>query len=239
MKKSIVTPDVTGFPYDIPEEEKVMVDIEATYDPVGDSVAGIKQFILDAGSDSLQTCGGNYEGGIYLQQVPGELAPCLIELLKYKNEIKSYLEIGSAAGGSAYIFNHFFNLNKIVLVDDNKHHWAGLRKGTLKDVNYREIIGRSESEESIRTISDFNMLFDLIMIDGDHSYTNTKLDVTLYLRFLRSGGFLFLHDTVYSPQGNGRVARELKADIGMEFVGEYIAEKGPKLGIALFRKVVA
>ncbi len=236
MKKSTAAPDVTGFPYDIPEEEKVMVDIEATYDPVGDSAVAIKQFILDAGSDNLPTFGGRYEGGIHLQQCPDEISLCLVELLKYKDGIKNFLEIGSAAGGSVFIFDHFFNLENIVLIDDNKHGKHTLRTEILKGIDRQELVGRSDDEAIVDAVTKMDTLFDLIVIDSDHDYKTVKIEVALYLPFLRPGGFLFLHDTVYAPDGDGRVMRELKMDKSVGFIREYIAENGPKCGIVLFQK---
>jgi len=199
-------------------------------------LAEITDFILDSGSDNLPTFGGSYEGGIHLQQCPDEIAPCLVELLKSKDEIRNYLEIGSAAGGSCFIFNHFFPLEKIVLIDDNKHWKHQLRAETLNGINYRELIGRSDDEAVVKSVTDMDTLFDLIVVDGDHSYQSVKVDVSLYLPLLRPGGFLFLHDTVYAPNGDGRVMRELVAQGDMELIAEYVSPEGPKCGIGLLRK---
>lgn len=205
------------------------------YVPTADE---IKQFILDAGSDHLPTFGGTYEGGIHLQQCPDEISPCLVELLKYKDEIKNYLEIGSAAGGSAFIFKHFFPLEKIVLIDDNKHGKHALRAGVLKDIDRQELVGRSGDEAVVDAVTKMETLFDLIVIDSDHDYMNVRVEVALYLPFLRPGGFLFLHDTVYAPQGDGRVMRELAKGSEMELVAEYVSPEGPRCGIGLLRKAV-
>jgi predicted O-methyltransferase YrrM len=199
----------------------------------------IKQFILDAGSDHLPTFGGRFEGGIHSQQCPDEITPCLAEMLKYGDEIKNYLEIGSAAGGSCFIFHHFFPLDKIVLIDDNKHWKHALRADTLKGIERQELVGRSDDEAVVDAVTKMDTLFDLIVIDSDHDYRNVRLEVALYLPFLRPGGFLFLHDTVYSPQGDGRVMRELAASKEMEFIAEYVSPEGPRCGIGLLRKAVA
>ena len=197
----------------------------------------IKQYILNVGSGNLLTFGAR-EGGIYLQQSADEIAPCLVELLKSKSDIKAYLEIGSAAGGTAFIFNHFFDLEKTVMIDDNKLWQSSHRKEVLKDVNYQEIIGRSDDEIVVDTVKSLKILFDIILVDADHSYKGVKSDVTLYLPFLRPGGFLLLHDTVFAPDGDGRVMLELRMDKGVKFIKEYVARDGsPKFGIALFQKV--
>jgi len=239
--------DDSGLVKDIEKESKITVGDKEVEQIDSFKISGsggedvfdaqtIKDFILDAGSDHLPTFGGKFEGGIHLQQVADEITPCLVELLKYKKDIKSFLEIGSAAGGSAFIFNHFFDLETIVLIDDNKHGKHGLRGDVLKGINRQEIIGRSDDESVMNEISNLNVMFDLILVDSEHDYRQVKVEVAAYMPFLKPGGFLFLHDTVYSPDGDGRVVRELKNDIGMEFIDEYVAEEGPKLGIALFRK---
>lgn len=197
----------------------------------------IEQFILSVGQESIGGFGGNIEGGIRLQQVPAEIVPCLYELLKHKDEIKNYLEIGSAAGGSCFVFNHFFPLEKIVLIDNNGLGIQGTRNETLKGIFHQELIGRSDDEFVVGSVMKMGITFDLIVLDSDHSYQNVRLEAALYLPYLRPGGFLFIHDTVYASGGSGRVLRELSEGEDMEFVAEYISDKEPKLGIGLLRKL--
>ncbi len=171
MKKEKIMIDDT----EIPIEGKD-ISFSGVYDPPY-SLALIEQFILDAGSDNLGVFGGKFEGGIHCQHVPDEMASCILAILESGLPIKTYLEIGVAAGGTTFLMNHFFHLEKIILIDDNKHHKAGLRAEVLKNINYREIIGRSDAEESVRIISDLDILFDIILIDGDHSYEGVNGDV--------------------------------------------------------------
>lgn len=197
----------------------------------------IEQFILDAGSANLPAFGGKFEGGIYCQHMPDELAPCILTILESGETVKSYLEIGVAAGGTTFLFDHFFHLEKIILIDENKHYQAGFRAGILNGINCQEIIGRSDAEKSIKMASGLAP-FDIILIDGDHSYPGIKLDIVHYLPFLRLGGFLILHDSTWLPGGVTRVVRELKSDTGMEFIDEFVSKKHPSpCGTALFRKV--
>jgi len=84
------------------------------------NVDEIKNIIEDFGSDSLKVVGGKFEGGIHLQQIPDEIAPCIFDLLELEkkgNPIKNFLEIGSASGGNAFIINYFFEFKKKVLID--------------------------------------------------------------------------------------------------------------------------
>jgi len=67
----------------------------------------IEQFVLDAGSDDLPTFGGSFEGGIHCQQIPDEIGPCIHAILGSGLDLRSYLEIGVAAGGTTFLFDHF------------------------------------------------------------------------------------------------------------------------------------
>lgn len=216
------------------------MESEMTIDPVKytkiPTVNEIESYLLELGQENTEGFGGLKAGGIRLQQTPDELAPCLAELLKHKDQIKNYLEIGSAAGGSCYVMNHFFPLEKIVLIDNNGLNMQSTRNEVLKGIFHQELIGRSDDEFVVGSVMNMGIMFDLITLDSDHSYQNVRLEAALYIPFLRKGGFLFIHDTV-AAQGDGRVMRELAAGKEMELVAEYVSEKYPKLGIGLLRKV--
>lgn len=198
----------------------------------------IEQFILDSGSDNLGTFGGLFEGGIQCQQVADELAPCILAIIESREVIESYLEIGSAAGGSAFIINHFLKPDKIVVVDDNQHPKAHIRPYILRDITHDEVIGNSHDDATATQAENFDIIFDLLMVDGDHFYEGVKADVETYGEFLRPGGFLIFHDSqIGAPYGCYQVSQELKQDKRWCLVGEFISVKHKPCGIALFRKV--
>jgi predicted O-methyltransferase YrrM len=202
------------------------------------SLEKIEQFILDAGSDSLEVFGGTYEGGIHIQQVPDELAQCIKAIFDTGISITALLEIGVAAGGTTYVLNHFFNPEKIVLIDDNRHPKAPLRPFVLAGLNRREIVGNSHD---LTVVGQVEGPFDLIIIDGDHSYTGCMTDVNAYLPFLNSGGVVVLHDTQQTQWGCEvpLVMEKLRHDPRVKFIGEYISTKRMPCGLALFQKVVS
>ncbi len=200
------------------------------------SVKDIEDFVLDSGSDDLPTFGGKFVGGVHCQQVPDEIAPCIHAIMEGGLPFYSYLEIGVAAGGTAFLFDHFLKPDCMVLVDDNKHPKAGLRPDILKHVPAHEIIGRSEDESSVAAAAAFAP-YDVIVIDGDHSYAGAKIDTLLYSPMLRRGGFLIMHDSARPELGIARVVRELKFDHELDFVAEFVSAKHPRtLGVALFRR---
>jgi len=203
-------------------------------DPDVIAIDAIEAFVIESGSDHIGTFGGQYEGGRQIQQVPDEIAACIHAILSSGVKINNYLEIGAAAGGTVYLINHFLHPSTIVIIDDNHHPKAHLRPYILDGIHYEEIIGASQNVWPMVS----QTKFDLILIDGDHSYMGAKLDVINYLPFLTDGGYLMLHDSVCQEcWGVHLVVEELKQEPGLELVGEYISKKHPrKCGIALFRK---
>lgn len=216
---------------------KKKVDTIITEPEKRPSALEIETFILYSGSDHVQTFGGSFEGGIQVQQVPDEFAACIKTIMDSGEPIKNYLEIGSAAGGSAFLINHFLHPENIILVDNNKHPKAHVRSYILRDMKYREIIGNSHDQGTIDQVRATGLLFDAILIDGDHFYEGVVADVKNYAKFLRSGGFLIFHDSrIGSPYGCYGVARDIEQSSEWLVVDEYISSKYPVCGILLARK---
>jgi hypothetical protein len=204
----------------------------------------IQSIIEDFGSDNLSVFGGEREGGIFLQQIPDELAPCVYDLMSmdsgYFGKMTNYLEIGAAAGGTAFVFDHFLRFENMVLIDNNKLRTGRYRKRkeVLKDVTYKEFIGDSHSKESLDFVKSLDMIFDVILIDGDHSFEGVKKDIDMYSQFLNYCGYLILHDIVACP-GVRDVFNELKYQFlnnDFKLVGEYVSKSHEKpLGIGMFQ----
>lgn len=198
----------------------------------------IERFVHEAGSDHVPTFGGTFEGGIQLQQIADEIAPCLLRILESGEKIDAYLEIGAAAGGTTALFYHYFKPVSVVLIDDNGHPKHHVRPYILDGIEHTEIIGHSQALGTVAVLESLGIAFDIVLIDGDHSYPGVSKDVALYRRFLRPGGFLILHDTAMPEWGPMQVVKDLMDDGGMEFVAEYKTASGLRpLGVALFRKV--
>lgn len=205
----------------------------------------LKSVIEDLGVDHLPTFGGKYEGGIHLQQIADEIVPCIYDLMKVNCKFKNFLEIGSAAGGNIYLFNHFFNFNNITIIDDNKHKKHTLRQEILKDVSYCEFIGDSHSEQAIGFLEEQQLNYDIIFIDGDHSYEGVKRDFEICKEFLNYNGFIILHDTI-ACKGVKQFSNELKEEsllykqfttgvCPMSMFGNYTSNGIRKLGITVFQ----
>ena len=206
------------------------------------TIEWIQSFVEHLGSDSLKVVGGKFEGGIHLQQVPDEIAPCIYDLLELQKRndvpgIKSYLEIGTAAGGTTYLFNYFFDLERIVVIDDNKHPKFYLRAEILNGIARYECIGDSHSEEIVDKVKGLEETYDLLLIDGDHSYEGVKKDMDLYCELVNYQGFILFHDTVACPG-----IREYMVDIrndsqfNIKYINTYVSKTHPKpCDITLFQ----
>ena len=198
----------------------------------------IEQFIYNAGSDDVPTFGGqDIPGSIQCQQVPDELAPCILKIMESGTPVKSYLEIGSAAGGSAFLINHFLKPEKIILVDNNQHPKAHVRGYVLSNIKREEIIGNSHDFGTRIRVAQTGGNYDCLMVDGDHLYDGAKSDVEYYGAFVKQGGFLIFHDSqVGYPYGCAKVFEELKQDNRWNFIDEFVSKKYNKCGIGLFQK---
>lgn len=139
-------------------------------------------------------------GGIFLQQNPSEITDLVLFLASHfaGNPI-AYLEVGSAAGGTCFVFNKYLNIQKNVIIDINQHPKHHHRKTVLKDVPRVEHVGNSLYADSVYFARE-NGPYDLMFIDAGHSYEEVKHDIANYSPLLRSGGTLIFHDMVACPE---------------------------------------
>src|SRR4051812_6672014 len=79
----------------------------------------ILEFVLNAGSDSVEVFGGNFKGGYELQQCPEEIRDFLYTY--QGTPINNFLEIGVAAGGNTRIFCDFLPINNVYTMDLDVH----------------------------------------------------------------------------------------------------------------------
>ncbi len=143
-------------------------------------------------------------GGLLIWQYPNQFSKYL--LLLQKQKINSYIEIGCRWGGTFVLTTEYLkmfnNINKSVAVD--------IIASPVKDycINNNHLFIRinSQSNEFKRYIS--KNMFDLIFIDGDHSYQGIKND---YEISKNSGKIFVFHDIVSDVcQGVVQFWNELK-----------------------------
>jgi cephalosporin hydroxylase len=144
-------------------------------------------------------------GGLLIWQYPNQFSKYLCLLSEQK--IQSFIEIGCRWGGTFVLTNEYLkkfnNVNKSIavdIIDSPVLNYCILNKET------QFIKFNSQSQEFKNYIS--NNQFDLIFIDGDHSYSGVKND---YEISKNSGKIFVFHDIVSDVcPGVGQFWNELK-----------------------------
>ena len=129
-------------------------------------------------------------GGLLIWQYPNQFSKYL--LLLQKQNITSYIEIGCRWGGTFVLTTEYlmmFNkIDKSIAVDmidsPAKDYCLTRSETTFKKVNSQDMEFKNYMEKNI---------FDLIFIDGDHSYVGVKNDYDISKN---SGRIFVFHDIV-------------------------------------------
>ena len=133
-----------------------------------------------------------FKGCLWCKQYPQELAQYLEFIYDHSSEIKSYFELGIEGGGT---FQLVAALLKAIHGDEAQSVGLDIK---LKDP---PIVYASENDNVsvVQTPSvdyTFEDDYDLILIDGDHTYAGVKAD---YEKAVNHCKYLALHD-IYLPQ---------------------------------------
>lgn len=132
-------------------------------------------------------------GGYHIQQNPTEFASFL-GFLRERPQIRRYLEIGSASGGFIRCIHELVGFDQAVMIDDGSY------QGEMQDANiagFREKVKRftcdSHGPVAKLALQD-ETPFDLIFVDGDHSYEGVMKDVELVLPYAAADTLIAFHD---------------------------------------------
>lgn len=137
-------------------------------------------------------------------QVPYEIA----ELCRRVHEARPtrVLEIGTAKGGTFYLFCRVAHQNATLLSIDLPHGWFGGGYPRWKLPLYRAFSSLGQHAYFIRadshadsTLSSVKTILkgdqvDFLFIDADHSFQGIKRDFEMYSALVRRGGLVALHD---------------------------------------------
>ena len=127
------------------------------------------------------------------------------------------LEIGSAAGGTAFLWTRAAADDALlVLVDDA---FGGARRMALRHFarGRQQIVCIKGDSHDAATLAHVSRALrgravDVLFIDGDHRYEGVSADLAAYGRLVRPGGLVALHDVV--PDRRQRLGEETTSDAG-------------------------
>jgi len=139
-------------------------------------------------------------------------------LLKhFGNRQVSFVEIGVLKGGNFVLTGHLLNTLIGVGVDngsyrlqdefDAKHSVAAL----MPRFPYKILLGDSHATQIRETVVSIRDNFDLIYIDGDHSYKGVKQDFDIYAPLANENGVIVFHDIVNIKTGVPKFWEEVKS----------------------------
>ena len=155
--------------------------------------------VCAAGTDSKWWFGSQYEheGGLALLQHPDEFtALCL--LLRRHEPRATYLEIGSAGGGTCRFLHEEVGLGRVLAIDDGGHPRAAEQEENFAAIGgVVRHLGDSHAPAAAAFLAEHapDRSIDIAFVDGDHSFRGVRQDVRMVLPHVRPGGLLILHDT--------------------------------------------
>ena len=129
----------------------------------------------------------------------------VVTLLRLEDRKVDYLEIGSYIGSSACLVEQNNNTSSITCIEA-RPDFAEAVTDNLKKLNKHNIKNivvhnyRSTDRELLDKLS--GKTYDIIFIDGDHSFNGVISDFTNYIGFLKKGGYMVFDDYLdskYSP----------------------------------------
>lgn len=151
-----------------------------------------------------------------------------IEYLQDKN-IRSYLEVGAREGVALRYLVEKLPIKFVAVVDLPGANWG--KNGSEVELKqnldalgceYKMALGDSKSKEIIDSV---RREYDLVFIDGDHTYGGVKAD---YKNYAGMGRIVAFHDINQKPGSRAYGATRLwnKIKPGIEFINEDSSNKG-------------
>jgi predicted O-methyltransferase YrrM len=166
-------------------------------------------------------------------QVKSEIAE-LCRIVQESNP-KKIVEIGSASGGTMFLFAHVASPEKIISVDLPAGSFGGgypfwkipLFKSLGKKNVVRLIRADSHKEETLAKIKGLlkDQKVDFLFIDGDHTYHGVKQDFQMYSPLVRKGGIVAFHDIAKHEPTSSCEVNKFWSEIKLSFKHLEIIEK--------------
>ncbi len=147
----------------------------------------------------------------------------LANLIK-EDEPQTVLEIGTASGGTLYIWSRYLDsVSRLVSLDlpggrfgggYNKKK-IGLFREFAPEKEMHFVRDNSHEQSTFDAVSDIIDEVDFLFIDGDHTYDGVKQDFEMYSELVSQGGTVCLHDIVEHPDDKETV-RQRRSVEGIE-----------------------
>jgi predicted O-methyltransferase YrrM len=158
---------------------------------------------------------------------PGQLKEEIIGLLKVlaKRRPKVILEIGTASGGTLFLFARASSPDGVIISVDLPGGRFGGGYPEWKIPFYKSFaiheqkifLIREDSHalstlDTVKTVLEERRL-DFLPIDGDHTYDGVKMDFEMYSKFVSKGGMIAFHDICPHPPETGCEVNKLWCEI--------------------------
>jgi len=204
-------------------------------DPKEAEVGALVDFVFD-----------KFAGLIAPAQVMSEIVS-LAELVK-KLKPKTVLEIGTASGGTLFLFSRLADSDaKIISIDLPGGEFGGGYPEWKMDL-YKNFslpfqklyLLRGDShlvsvKEQVKKIIGTAPV-DFLFIDGDHTYEGVKKDFNMYSPLVKKGGIIAFHDIARHPPEKDCNVRRFWEEIKKEDDEEFIENPNQKwAGIGIYR----
>jgi predicted O-methyltransferase YrrM len=130
---------------------------------------------------------------------------------------RSICEIGSAGGGSLFLFCQVASPHaRILSIDINHtpHQQRAYRQFARNGQRITCLPGDSHADRTVLRVKGLlnETKLDFLFIDGDHSLAGVSSDFSSYARFVRPGGIIAFHDIV--PDFRTRYGITTGSDVG-------------------------
>jgi hypothetical protein len=198
------------------------------------------KYVYGVGAPDPVFFSASVSGGYNLQQVPEEFAAFLTFIDSQPKRVSRYLEIGSASGGFIRCIFERIGFDHAVMIDDG--NWQGEQQlaniEAFKD-KVRRVVTDSHAPLAKLVLHD-ERPFDLIMIDGDHSFAGVIQDIDLVLPYANAETLISFHDVHASEEAPevGPAMWEAIAAGKLKLVANFFKRDAhTPLGIAVCRKV--
>lgn len=149
--------------------------------------------------DDILDTAFEFEGvGLYRTMEPYQRPDWLRDLCRSipRNEVETVVEIGTARGGTLYVWSRYFRPERIVSIDVNhsRKQTAFFDAFTPPETTY--ITASSYDPETVERVREAlgGETIDFLFIDGDHRYSAVKRDFESYSPLVRTGGWICLDD---------------------------------------------